>query len=472
MQLFKTLITLSFTSGLSLGASLALYQDSTLYSVSSKDTFIGFTRNITAKCKGDAIPLVSRSVCPEEERLCKEHSGLKVLAEKRKAIEANIALLDTFVSLPQPTAFDAEKWIEAAERIGREKAKLFTKAYDLKQRYLLEEKAFKKQISSKTPLYLQKSCTDELELTLPYGQVTFSVQYEADIGKGSEIEVAQYLSVTNRSGIDIEAENAMFYYRRAHRYISPVHFSPWIVGKYTPELHRNYRKKMLRTSKTEVVSSVSMNVSYTTSPVASYLAAREYQVKGLSLPSTGEPVDVKVTSWKTPLTCGLMVYPYRDTTVFTVCSFRPKKQIERNSWKIRSGEKRLNDRAAGEYDGGVYHLYTETDSDIKTVRQPLVQRERTTGIFGSTVRRRDGYTLVFSNKSDKEKKLTVVERIPTSATEEIEAKLLSITSEKKVDYTVSKEGKIEMHLVLKAHEIKRVKVLFEIRHSKTLKIKY
>jgi len=472
MQLFKTLIMLSVTSGLSLGASLALYQDSTLYSVSSKDTFIGFTRNITAKCKGDAIPLVSRSVCPEEERLCKEHSGLKVLAEKRKAIEANIALLDTFVSLPQPTAFDAEKWIEAAERIGREKAKLFTKAYDLKQRYLLEEKAFKKQISSETPLYLQKSCTDELELTLPYGQVTFSVQYEADIGKGSEIEVAQYLSVTNRSGIDIEAENAMFYYRRAHRHISPVHFSPWIVKKYTAGTKRTFNKSMPRTLRAQRLPAVNMRVADTPTPTADYLSAREYRVKDLSLPSTGEPLNVKVTSWKAPLTCGLMVYPYRDTTAFTVCSFKPKKQIERNSWKIRSGEKHLNDRAVGEYDGGVYHLYTEAELNIKTRRKPLVQRERTTGIFGTTARKRDGYTLVFTNKSDKEKKLTVVERIPTSATEEIEAKLLSITSVKKVDYTVSKEGKIEMHIVLKAHETKTIEVLFELSYDKALKIKY
>ncbi|KYJ86010.1 DUF4139 domain-containing protein [Sulfurovum riftiae] len=475
MQLHRTLISLSLTGGLALASSLAVYQDSSLYTFSPKDTFIGFASNVNAKCKGRVTALEPKVDCPEDARLCKELSALKGTAQKLKATQANISVLNTFISLPQPTSLDADNWIEAAQRIGSEQARLSTEESLLKKEYLLQTQAFKKQAPSQQALYLQKVCSDDLLLELPYGQISFSTYYEAEVSK-EEIEVTQYLSVTNRSGIDMEAEDAMFYYRQAHRYISPVHFSPWIVSKYVPRPTKRYMKKSA--PRTMMMEEDAMELSGAVAavnapaPVAKYLSAREYQIENLLLPSTGEPVNVKVTSWKVPLKCELRAYPYRMNTAFTVCSFKPKTQIERNSWKIREGGRIVNDRAVGEYDEGTYRLYTEADPDMKIVRKPLVKRERTTGIFGSTVRKKDGYTLTLTNKSDKTKEMIVTERIPTSATEEIKVKLLSVKSEKKVDYKVSKEGKIEMHISLKAHEVKKIEVLFEISYDKELKINY
>jgi len=474
MRLHRTFISFSLTSGLALASSLAVYQDTTLYTLSSKDTFIGFASNITAKCKGRVAALEPMVDCPEDVRLCKELSTLKSTAQKLKATQANISVLNTFISLPQPTSLDAGNWIEAAQRIGTEQARLSTQETLLKKEYLLQVQTFKKQAPSQQVLYLKKECTDDLELTLPYGQVAFSTYYEAEIGKGEAIEVTQYLSVTNRSGIDMEAEDAMFYYRQAYRYIPPVHFSPWIVSKYIPRPQRNYiTKSAPRSMKMGEAAMVDLSVaSDAPAPVAQYLSAREYKVEHLSLPSTGEPVNVEVVSWKVPLKCELRAYPYRNNTAFTVCSFKPKTQIERNSWKVRRNDRIINDRAVGEYDEGIYRLYTEMDPDMKIERKPLVKRERTTGIFGSTVRKRDGYTLTLTNKSDKTKEMIVTERIPTSTTEEIKVKLLSVKSERKVDHKVSKEGKIEMHILLKAHETKKIEVLFEISYDKELKINY
>jgi hypothetical protein len=272
----------------------------------------------------------------------------------------------------------------------------------------------------------------------------------------------------------MEAKDAMFYYRPASRYISPVHFSPWIVSKYVPRPTRNYVKKARSSKMLNNVAMMDLSAAAADAPapVAKYLAAREYQIADLSLPSSGEPVNVEVVSWKAPMKCELRAYPYRNSTAFTVCSFKPKTQIENNRWKIRENERIVNDRAAGEYEKGTYRLYTEAELDVKIVRKPLVKRERTTGIFGSTVRKKDGYTLILTNKSDKSKEMIVTERIPTSATEEIKVKLLSVKSKKKVDYKVSKEGKIEMNISLKAHETKTIEILFEISYDKELKINY
>ena len=147
---------------------------------------------------------------------------------------------------------------------------------------------------------------------------------------------------------------------------------------------------------------------------------------------------------KQSLDCKLKAFPYINTKAFHVCSFTPKYQIDTNSWKVKSGTEVINERAVGEYRDGKYNLYTQIEEDIKILRKPIVQKERETGIFGGTARKKDGYTLTLTNKSDKVKTLTLIERIPTSTTEEIKSKLLSINAEKKVDYKMLEDGEIEM----------------------------
>jgi len=476
MQLYKTLISFSVTGSLALASSLSVYQDSAVYRYVPQNIFIGFANNIKVKCKGEEIVLQTKPTCPEDARLCKERGLLKETERKLKAIQANISALNTFISLPQPNTFEAQTWIEAARKIGEEQAELSIAETGFKSELQSQIQAFRKQAPVQKARYLTQKCNTGLEVDLPYGQILFKTYYEAQLLKEQKIRVTQYLSVTNRSGIDMEAEDAMFYYRPAQQRISPIHFSPWVVGKYTPQPKRLYVKKAAnrRMLSDGVIPEMATPIAEVNAavPVAKYLSAREYRIKDLSLPSTGEPVTVEVTSWNAPLHCELRAYPYRSTMAFHVCSFQPKTQIERNSWKIKEDGEIINDHARGEYNKGMYHLYMKADLDVKIEQRPLVGKERTTGIFGSTVRKRDGYRLVLTNKSDKRKKLLLTERIPTSATEEIKVKLLHVKSENKVDYSVQKEGELEIVAVLKPHETKNIEILFEISYDKTLKIDY
>ena len=207
-------------------------------------------------------------------------------------------------------------------------------------------------------------------------------------------------------------------------------------------------------------------------PVASYEDAREYKINDLSLPSTGVPVDVKVLTWKAGISCDVRAYPYESTRAFHVCSFEPKYQIDSNRWKVRSSGEMINENAVGEYREERYDLYTKVEEDIQIERRRIVNKERETGIFGGTVRKKDGFILTLINKSNKEKSITVTERIPTSTTEEIKSKLLSVNSKKKVNYKMLKEGEIEMQLTLAPHENKKIEILFEISHDKDLKVDY
>jgi hypothetical protein len=296
MQFYKTLTTLVLTGGLSYASSLAIYQDSATYTFQPTESFIGFAKGIEAKCKGNVIPLKASTVCPSDDRLCQELTELKGTAQKLKATQANIKVLNTLISLPQPTSFDASAWIEAAKTIGTEQAKLSLEESTFKQELVLRSKDFKRQAPTQNTLSITESCQKEVELTLPYGQLLFSTFYAADIADKKSISVTQYLSITNKSGIDMQADDAMFFYRPAHRYIRPIHFSPWIVSKYIPRPTRKYEKakRAIAMDEEQMVGAMSMAVVESPAPVATYLNAREYQIKNLSLPSTGMPIDVQV----------------------------------------------------------------------------------------------------------------------------------------------------------------------------------
>ncbi|WP_373032206.1 DUF4139 domain-containing protein [Sulfurovum sp.] len=475
MKLTTSLSALLLSGGLSYASSLSVYQDNTFYNFTPNNNVIGFAQGVKAKCEGTTMPLSFISSCPSNDRLCQLLTSLKDSEQKVQVVKANAKVLAQLISLPQPTTFDANLWIESAKRIGEEQAKLLINEKRLTEEVQIKQRKFRKQAPSKQLLQTDTTCNKEVELTIPYGHVSFSTEYEANIEDEKEITVTQYLSITNRSGIDIDAETAMFYYRSSNQYVHPVHFIPWIVSKYVSTPKRVYKQAMAKKTRMDMVMMAEERVSESmiaSAPVASYEDAREYKIKNLILLSTGIPLDVEVVKWKAALSCEVRAYPYENTRAFHVCSFDPTYQIDSNKWKVKSSNEMINDNAIGEYRDGKYDLYTKVEEDIHIGRKPIVNKERETGIFGGTVRKKDGFTLTLTNKSDKVKTFTLIDRIPTSTTEEIKSKLLSINSEKKVNYKMLKDGQIEMKLTLEAHENKKIDVLFEISYDKNLKVNY
>ncbi|MDM5264587.1 DUF4139 domain-containing protein [Sulfurovum sp. XTW-4] len=467
MKFTTSLAILLLSGNMSYASSLAVYQDNTFYTFTPKNNFLGFSKGLKARCGGSTLPMEITTSCPSDDRLCQVMTDLKNVEQKLQAVQHNSKFLKQLASLPQPTTVDATFLIESAKELGNAQARLLEEEKGLRQEAEMKESAFDKQAPSRHAIKSVKRCDQELDLTLPYGYVSFSTAYEADIEDEKEVEVTQYLSITNRSGIDIEADSAMFYYRDAHQTVYPTHFYPWVVRKYEPMPLVAKRAK----GKREQMDMLMM-AEQRAAPSVSYEDAREYKIDKLVLPSTGVPLEIKVVRWKAPLSCEIRAYPYTNTQAFHVCSFEPKYQIEHNQWKVNSSQELINEKAQGEYREGRYDIYTKVEEDINIVRKPIVNKERETGIFGGTVRKKDGYRISITNKSDKVKTLTLIERIPTSTTEEITSKLLSINSKKKVDYNILKEGQIEIKLTLAPHEMKKIEVLFELSYDKDLKVKY
>ncbi|MFT7880693.1 MAG: DUF4139 domain-containing protein [Sulfurimonas sp.] len=470
MKQILSSLSLVLATTLSHASSLQVYQDTAAYTYTPQSHYLGMSEGVSATCQGQPLVLEQKAVCENGDRLCRTFYALETAQEELDGLKSNIALLDKITALYQPTTLDAERTIDAARKISNERARLVAEHQREKRILELQKKAFSKQTRARLPLYYRQLCDLPTTLKFPQGSINFRAYYEADLSKEGKVKVTHYLAVTNRTGVDIIADDATFYYRRAQRTVRPVYFHPWIIREYQPPQPRtqSLSKKSARMMD-RAVAGVAESAPL---PRAKYIDAREYQVAQLDLPSTGEPVHVMADSWSTAMECGLQLSPYANLSVYEQCSFTPQTQIENHTWKIKEGEALIAQRAFGEYREKTYQLYTKVDEDIKVMRKPIVRTEKDTGFFGSRVRKKDGYTLTLTNKSDKRKAVKVTERIPTSTTEAIEVKLLKISSEKKVDYRLLKEGKVEMDVVLTPGEEKNIEVLFEIIYDKEIQVSY
>ena len=76
-------------------SSLAVYQDKTIYHFSAKNSFIGLTKAVKARCDGNSVELYAIASCPEDKRLCKELNSLKKTEQKLNSIKSNSKVLET-----------------------------------------------------------------------------------------------------------------------------------------------------------------------------------------------------------------------------------------------------------------------------------------------------------------------------------------------------------------------------------------
>ena len=212
------------SSSFTFASTLAVYQDKTLYTYTPENTYLGMTKNVSAKCEGETIETFTTLHCPEAQRLCKVFSAVDEAQYRVNTLQYNYETLEKLLTLAQPDKIDASSWVDAAERIAETKATLHRKEKIAKADLKIKNSLFKKQAASMQTLSSENVCASDLELSLPYGYVSFSTSYEAILQTDREVQVTQYLSILNRSGIDIQADEATFYHRAANQYLSVTEF--------------------------------------------------------------------------------------------------------------------------------------------------------------------------------------------------------------------------------------------------------
>ena len=442
--------------------SLEIYSDGVKYRYVPVDDYVGFVRDASARCGEREISLVGGRSCPEARRLCKEKRNLEELALRLRSVTASQRMLESWIQSAKPSNLDAAKWISAAEKMGKRHAEWEEKAKELDRTLASARKRFLRQVSSPEPLFLSRLCKNELELTLPAGVIDVSLVNVADL-MPQKIAVTSYLALRNHSGVDISSKDARVYARSFRRHLRPVPFRPWIVEPKTKKLSRSKGGMDRMTAELEAAPALSLRE-------AKRLGYRNYAVGRVELPSDGEEVRVKVDGYEVPRRCEEISYPWRSPSVYVACRFTPKGAVESDRWILRKGRRVLSENAYGEYEGKRYLLFVDRDDAVSVRRKPLAEQERSSGIFGGKIRRKDGYLLTLVNRSEKQKTVKIVERIPRSVTDKIRVKLLKI--EGAVEESLDEEGKLVMQAVLPPQSSKEVKVLFELLYDKDLKIRY
>lgn len=165
---------LVFASILTEASTLSVYQDKALYQYHPQNTFIGLTRDIGAKCEGEAIPLSVMMSCPDSMRLCMDlFLKAESLQTSVRENALNTKLLDTFVKLPKPNSINAKETIGAAREIAKEQTRLQEQKRILTRKSQQIKARFAKETRARMPLGFAKPCKGSAELSLLYGYITF-----------------------------------------------------------------------------------------------------------------------------------------------------------------------------------------------------------------------------------------------------------------------------------------------------------
>ncbi len=460
----------SICSCMLFSASLQIYQDSVQYRFIPTENFLGFVNADKALCEDTPVSIVSDTKCPKENSLCQEYEEIKDLKLKLDTLKETQEVLNTLVASVKPEGVEATKWIDASELIGNKRAKL-KKDFIMTKKALVEvDRDFTDKTTSKEPKYLKEPCHKELKLTLPSGCISGRLEYELDIADKKHPNISRYLILKNRCGIDILAKNAQLYNRPSKRYLAPKEFRPWVVRPESKK--KKYLKKRANPNLSLMTDMVAPTPRAMEAGIknVSRTGYKSYSIGRLSLPSNNKEIKVRLSQEKFNSECNLVSYPYIDKSVYLACRFRASMPIESNKWIIKSGNTLLTDNARGRYEGKDYLIYVMAEEALKVTKRDIVEKDKVTGIFGSYMKRKDGYILSVTNYSLEPKSIKIIERIPTPTSDKIKVKLLLV--EGAVSKKVTKEGKLILNVAVGPKESKEVKVLFELEYPKDMHILY
>ncbi|WP_353662175.1 DUF4139 domain-containing protein [Hydrogenimonas sp. SS33] len=449
------------------GSTFELYTDGARYTFAPRQGFLGFV-SPAAKLvcgKREMRPFFG-DFCPEKSKLCRLRG--RIVATERAVVHAerSQAYLQSLLDHAAPKNGNAKTFIDLAKRSGEAYAGWEMEKRANQRRLKALKNRMRQMAPSMEPAAVPDGCGKEVTLKLPAGSVALSMLYEADLGRKGEVGVTQYLKLTNRSGIDIDAREARFFFKPMHRYLRPIRFSPWIVRDATarPKV-RNMKRVGLP------MAAMATDMAQAQPVPVTKISARRYEVKGLHLPSDGREREVAVSAWHVKAAATETVYPYRDPRVYKVVRFVPKEPLEGDRWRIVKGGEILSTDATGLYEGGKYTLFVDVDEDVKVRRDRKVLKAKES-FFGGSIHKKDGYRIEVTNSASETKKITIVDRIPVAPQPDVTVKLVKIDADAPIRYRLGEEGKVTIDLTLKGASSARVDVVFEVVYEKGKKINY
>ncbi len=458
-------ILMAIVAGSSVASKLTLYRDGAVYEFHPKSGFLGFLpRGSEAYCGVEKRSLLISPDCPSQSRLCRLKEKIESYEGKAERADRSVETLRTLVNNTRSTTIDATQWIRTAEAVGQKMAALKRTAIRYKRLAALAKDRFNKQAPSWDGRLLSRDCSADVTLKLPKGSIRFSPMVRLDILDEKEAKIEERLRLINRSGLDIVADEVTLTYEPIHRYFHPILFAPWLVTD----------KPVVRVK--SVARGTLMALDNQAVPVAEASAvevkkARHYRLNALKLPSTGEPLDLDVRTWKQPIRSQEIVFPWRSLEVFKMLTFDPKQPIEQNRWQVLQHGKLLSDRVTGGWVDGRYCLFYGVDEDVVVQKTQAILKEKES-FFGGRVKKPDGYTIRLINQSDATKNVTIVERIPVAVRSDVDVTLERVSSDRPMRYELGEKGRLTIHVTLPPKTRGKVEVRFRVAYDKKKPVVY
>jgi hypothetical protein len=461
-MLFRICTTLSLSSIVLLASSLNIYSDRSFYTYKPSSKFIGFNTSLKAKDSTGSLELVRKNSCEVKDTLCSEFNDMQNLHVKLFELSNEQSILESLLKQYQPQiAIDAKSVIQTSKKIAHEMAVIENESKITAKELKHLTESFSKHTLSKEPIYYAHLPKSEVTLDIKNG-LYFKSEYLLDIDNSS---LQHSIILTNRSGVDIKADDVNLYATPAGYIRAPI--------KYYPRKIRTVNPATKRYSSRDEVMSIAAPVM-AAAPVAknslhvSKSETRSYKIKNLTLNSDAKEKRVTVDTQKQDINLKLTWHPYISKHVYHTAIFSPKEVIESRNFKIRY-KNRLIENAPIRKDAKDILVNIAVDYDVEVKRERLNEFSQDNGIFSSDRLKQDGFKLTLTNHSNRAKSIKITERIPLSTQDEITVSLDRLD----LPYRYNKKsGKLSITADLKANESRTIKVSYTIRYPKDMQISY
>jgi len=458
-------LVLSLSSVMLIASSLDIYSDKSFYTYQPKDSFIGFNTNIKAKNSLGSLELIKKNSCTENHALCQEHSALQALHVRLNQLKKEQSILDTLVSQYSPdTSIDAESTIKTASTIALRMATIAQESKNLQKEIQNTSSLFAKHAPSKEALFYSQKPQSEVTLTINRG-LYFQSEYLLDIDKGN---LEHSLLLSNRSGVDIVADEVKLFAKPAGYISAPITFYPRKIRIAQPQAKRVAMRKEMTMMAMPAMDAIAAAPMANQALHVSKTETRSYRLENLTLLSNGKEKKIPVDIEKLTIDSSLTWHPYNSNNVYKTASFAPKQTIESRQWKVRHNQQ-LIENAPIRKDGKEILINVAIDYDIETKRENISEFSEDKGIFSSDRLKKEGFKLTLTNRSKVDKKIQITERIPLSTQEEIQVSLEKLNVPYKYD---TKTGKLTIIASIDARETLNIDVIYVIRYPKEVKIYY
>ena len=436
-------------------SSVNIFIDSTTYTPDLKSQFIGFNKKIEIYCNWSEVEKEQRVEVKEDCYLCNLYNSINQLENRLTELRnKEKVIMDLLANLKT----NENTFFKMSEQISQQLTKIEEEKSKLQNLVDLKRKKFQKLTKSEKPIFISQKCKNpiisinrkDIDVNLINSLKILSVNKNKAI-----LEVAKILKLSNKSGIDIKADEANIIFQYAQKEIRTFEFHPKVIYPETLEYFLSYGEE--RYVKAAVL---------TDRMIAESKGNRNYRIQNLYLPANGLEKKFSVKNAKINADFSLIVYPFRDKNVYRQLIFKLPFNIDTKYWDVKYKNEHFSKvYSKFNYDTNSYILFAGIDYDILVKRENLIKKRKPTGFLRNKLKIKLGYKINVSNLGKETKEIKVIDRVPISGDKRIEIADVNIDNK---NCKLEEKGKVSCNIQLKPQESSEIVTKYAIVFDKKL----